>query len=72
VKQPKGGLAGWRCFSFAFVKDSQTALPTVFLFVYQGVTYAMEVSRNGCSQRFSALRCWGIQSTNVQFSTNAQ
>lgn len=37
VKQPEGGLVGWRCFSFAFAKDSQRALPTcVFLFVCKG------------------------------------
>jgi hypothetical protein len=50
VKQPKGGLAGWRCFSFAFVKNSQTALPKI-LRQLSVITYAMELSQNGCSQR---------------------
>jgi len=33
VKQPKAGVAGGRCFSFAFVKDSQTALPKYLSFL---------------------------------------
>ncbi len=45
VKQPKGGVAGGRCFSFAFAKNSQTALPKFIVFVYVTIPFILMVSR---------------------------